>query len=116
MFALQRQANNINSSIRTIEDRLAQKDKPLSLSEKRVLEKKLKILKEEHKKAVEAFKNAVRRTNRAIAIQKRYTTPPQITESNSKIEDFRQGYTGDCCGATFLLCELAFYLCTIILV
>jgi adenosylcobinamide-GDP ribazoletransferase len=27
-----------------------------------------------------------------------------------------QGYTGDCCGATFLLCELAFYLCTIILV
>ena len=27
-----------------------------------------------------------------------------------------QGYTGDCCGATFLLCELTFYLCTIILV
>ena len=24
-----------------------------------------------------------------------------------------QGYTGDCCGATFLLCELAFYLCFI---
>ena len=21
-----------------------------------------------------------------------------------------QGYTGDCCGATFLLCELSFYL------
>lgn len=26
-----------------------------------------------------------------------------------------QGYTGDCCGATFLLCELTFYLCAIIL-
>ena len=25
-----------------------------------------------------------------------------------------QGYTGDCCGATFLLCELAFYLSTMI--
>lgn len=25
-----------------------------------------------------------------------------------------QGYTGDCCGATFLLCELTFYLCSII--
>ncbi len=24
-----------------------------------------------------------------------------------------QGYTGDCCGATFLLCELAFYLSTL---
>ena len=27
-----------------------------------------------------------------------------------------QGYTGDCCGATFLLCELAFYLCSLILI
>ena len=26
-----------------------------------------------------------------------------------------QGYTGDCCGATFLLCELTFYLTTMIL-
>ena len=26
-----------------------------------------------------------------------------------------QGYTGDCCGATFLLCELSFYLTTMIL-
>ena len=26
-----------------------------------------------------------------------------------------QGYTGDCCGATFLLCELAFYLSTVLL-
>ena len=26
-----------------------------------------------------------------------------------------QGYTGDCCGATFLLCELTFYLCSLIL-
>jgi adenosylcobinamide-GDP ribazoletransferase len=25
-----------------------------------------------------------------------------------------QGYTGDCCGATFLLCELAFYLSVLI--
>ena len=25
-----------------------------------------------------------------------------------------QGYTGDCCGATFLLCELAFYLSILI--
>ena len=96
MFALQRQANNINSNIRTIEDRLAQKDKPLSLSEKRALEEKLKILKEEHKKAVEAFRQAWIKTSRAVAIQKKYIAPPRITESNSKIEDFRQGYTGDC--------------------
>ena len=27
-----------------------------------------------------------------------------------------QGYTGDCCGATFLLCELTFYLCSLILI
>ena len=26
-----------------------------------------------------------------------------------------QGYTGDCCGATFLLCELAFYLSAVLL-
>ena len=26
-----------------------------------------------------------------------------------------QGYTGDCCGATFLLCELSFYLGALIL-
>ena len=26
-----------------------------------------------------------------------------------------QGYTGDCCGTTFLICELAFYLCCIII-
>ncbi len=26
-----------------------------------------------------------------------------------------QGYTGDCCGATFLLCEISFYLCAAIL-
>ena len=26
-----------------------------------------------------------------------------------------QGYTGDCCGAVFLLCELSFYLSTVIL-
>lgn len=26
-----------------------------------------------------------------------------------------QGYTGDCCGAMFLLCEISFYLCTVIL-
>ena len=26
-----------------------------------------------------------------------------------------QGYTGDCCGATFLLCELAFYLSSVLL-
>lgn len=26
-----------------------------------------------------------------------------------------QGYTGDCCGATFLLCELAFHLCAVVL-
>ncbi|MEG2067074.1 MAG: adenosylcobinamide-GDP ribazoletransferase, partial [Tannerellaceae bacterium] len=26
-----------------------------------------------------------------------------------------QGYTGDCCGATFLLCELSFYLAIVIL-
>lgn len=25
-----------------------------------------------------------------------------------------QGYTGDCCGATFLLCELTFYLCCMV--
>ena len=25
-----------------------------------------------------------------------------------------QGYTGDCCGATFLLCELSLYLATLI--
>ena len=25
-----------------------------------------------------------------------------------------QGYTGDCCGATFLLCELSFYIGTVI--
>ena len=25
------------------------------------------------------------------------------------------GYTGDCCGAMFLLCELSFYLCTMVL-
>ena len=25
-----------------------------------------------------------------------------------------QGYTGDCCGATFLLCELSFYLSVLI--
>ena len=27
-----------------------------------------------------------------------------------------QGYTGDCCGATFLLCELAFYIGSLVLV
>ena len=27
-----------------------------------------------------------------------------------------QGHTGDCCGATFLLCELTFYLCSLILI
>ena len=27
-----------------------------------------------------------------------------------------QGYTGDCCGATFLLCELSFYLGSLILI
>lgn len=26
------------------------------------------------------------------------------------------GYTGDCCGAMFLLCELSFYLCTVALI
>ena len=26
-----------------------------------------------------------------------------------------QGYTGDCCGAMFLLCEISFYLCAVIL-
>jgi len=27
-----------------------------------------------------------------------------------------QGYTGDCCGATFLLCELLFYLSAVLMV
>ncbi|WP_373722491.1 adenosylcobinamide-GDP ribazoletransferase, partial [Bacteroides heparinolyticus] len=27
-----------------------------------------------------------------------------------------QGYTGDCCGATFLLCELSFYIGSLILI
>jgi adenosylcobinamide-GDP ribazoletransferase len=27
-----------------------------------------------------------------------------------------QGYTGDCCGATFLMCEMAFYLSALILI
>ena len=26
-----------------------------------------------------------------------------------------QGYTGDCCGATFLICELAFYLSLLVI-
>ena len=26
-----------------------------------------------------------------------------------------QGYTGDCCGAMFLLCELSFYLCAVVI-
>ena len=26
-----------------------------------------------------------------------------------------QGYTGDCCGAMFLLCEISIYLCAVIL-
>ena len=27
-----------------------------------------------------------------------------------------QGYTGDCCGAAFLLCELSFYIGSLIMV